>query len=99
MSGLILAGATLRLYNLDAESGWHDYDEGVHLSAALLLSRGYTPYVDFFFAHPPLSLHILTYTVGDGGSEAYTRSRSVSAVLGSLTLIVLAAAAHLSVGK
>ncbi len=99
LSGLILAGATLRLYNLDAESGWHDYDEGVHLSAALLLSRGYTPYVDFFFAHPPLSLHILTYTVGDGGSEAYARSRSVSAVLGSLTLIVLAAAAHLSVGK
>lgn len=99
LAGVVLAGTIVRLSNLDAESGWHDYDEGVHLSASLLLSKGYTPYVDFFFAHPPLSLHILGFVVGDGGRQAYAHARAVSAVLGSMTLMVLAATAYLSVGK
>ncbi len=99
LSGIVLAGTIVRLSNLDAESGWHDYDEGVHLSASLLLSKGYTPYVDFFFAHPPLSLYVLKSVVGDGGPQAYAHARTISAVLGSATLIVLAAAAYISVGK
>ncbi|GBC70455.1 Undecaprenyl phosphate-alpha-4-amino-4-deoxy-L-arabinose arabinosyl transferase [Candidatus Calditenuaceae archaeon HR02] len=99
LAGVVLAGIMVRFSNLGAESGWHDYDEGVHLSASLLLSKGYTPYIDFFFAHPPLSLHVLEFVVGDGGPQAYARARAISAMLGSATLIVLAAAAYMSVGK
>ncbi|MCS7145462.1 MAG: phospholipid carrier-dependent glycosyltransferase [Nitrososphaerota archaeon] len=99
LAGLILAGSLIRLSNLDSGSAWHDYDEGVHLSASLLLTKGYTPYVDFFFAHPPLSLHMLGLVVGEGGGQAYTHARMISATLSSLTLVALAAAAYLSLGK
>lgn len=99
LAGVVLAGTIVRCSNLDAESGWHDYDEGVHLSASLLLSKGYTPYVDFFFAHPPLSLHVLKLVVGDGGPQAYAHARAISAALGSATLTILAAAAYMSVGR
>lgn len=97
--GVFLAGATLRLANLDAGSGWHDYDEGVHLSATLLLTKGYTPYVDYFFAHPPLPLYILSTIVDGGGSSAYASARMISAIMGTLTLLILAVAAYLSLGK
>jgi 4-amino-4-deoxy-L-arabinose transferase-like glycosyltransferase len=99
LAGVVLAGTIIRFSNLSAESGWHDYDEGVHLSASLLLSKGYTPYIDFFFAHPPLSLYVLEFVVGDGGPQAYAHARAISAALGSATLVVLAAAAFISVGK
>lgn len=99
LAGVILAGSLIRLANLDSGSAWHDYDEGVHLSASLLLTKGYTPYVDFFFAHPPLSLHVLELVVGEGGSQEYTHARMISATLSSLTLAALAAAAYISLGK
>lgn len=99
LTGVILGGTSIRISNLDAASAWHDYDEGVHLSAVLLSTKGYTPYTDFFFAHPPLSLYILDLVVARGGNQEYATARMISAMLSSATLVLLAAAAYVSVGK
>jgi len=99
LAGVLLGGAAIRVLNLDAASAWHDYDEGVHLSAALLSLKGYTPYKDFFFAHPPLSLYVLQAVVENGGDQEYGYARMISAALATTTLILLAVAAYISIGK
>jgi len=99
LGGVVLVGASLRISNLSAVSGWHDYDEGVYLTGALLINKGYVPYKDFFFAHPPLIPHILSTIVGVGGPHAYTAARTLSAIIASVTLVILASAAHLTLGR
>jgi 4-amino-4-deoxy-L-arabinose transferase-like glycosyltransferase len=97
--GVILLGAFLRMGNLGASSAWHDYDEGVHLTATLMNSKGMTLYRDFFFAHPPLIVYMLTPLARYGGVEAFASARALSAILSTATLVVLAAAASLTLGR
>jgi Dolichyl-phosphate-mannose-protein mannosyltransferase len=58
-------GALLRLLPLfdttiRAASASLDYDEAVYTGAASLMRQGYWPYRDFFMAHPPLAMALLT---------------------------------------
>jgi 4-amino-4-deoxy-L-arabinose transferase-like glycosyltransferase len=58
-------GALLRLLPLldtpaRAAAASLDYDEAVYAGAASLMRQGYWPYHDFFLAHPPLGIALLT---------------------------------------
>ncbi len=97
--GVVLLGAFLRMGYLGAASAWHDYDEGVHLTAALMSNRGLTPYKEFFFAHPPLIIYILAPLATRGEEQSFASARLISGIIGTLTLIILAAAASLSIGR
>jgi 4-amino-4-deoxy-L-arabinose transferase-like glycosyltransferase len=97
--GVVLLSAFLRMGYLGAASAWHDYDEGVHLTAALMSNRGLTPYKEFFFAHPPLIIYILSPLATSGGEQSFASARLISGIIGTLTLIILAVAASLSIGR
>jgi hypothetical protein len=74
-------------------------DEGVYVMGAQLLRQGYLPYRDFFFAHPPLGLALLTPAVSVfytpwGSGLSFGLTRLLVAVMGaaSVALVGLAAA-------
>jgi len=75
--GVVLLSAFLRMGYLGAASAWHDYDEGVHLTAALMSNRGLTPYKEFFFAHPPLIIYILSPLATSGGEQSFASARLI----------------------
>jgi hypothetical protein len=67
-----------------------DYDEGVYVTAALLLAKGLIPYRDFIFLHPPgIVLFLLPWTLG-GPLFALKAARVVSSVLGATNSVLIA---------
>lgn len=66
-------------------------DEGVYVMAAQLLRQGYLPYRDFFFAHPPLGILMLTPAVSVaftpwGSALSFGLARLLVAVMGAATV-------------
>ncbi len=71
-----------------------DYDEGVYFSAASLLLKGFVPYRDFVFVHPPGVLLWLSATSAwtasfIGVDGAFTLARWLSAGVGVLNLVLV----------
>jgi hypothetical protein len=67
-----------------------DYDEGVYVTAALMLAKGLIPYRDFVFLHPPgIVLFLLPWTMG-GPLFALKAARVVSSVLGATNSVLVA---------
>jgi len=85
---IVVVGGYFRLTNLTENSSWHDYDEGVHSQAAILYIRGYMPYEDFLFMHPPLILYILNTLYRFYGANLGV-GRMFSAILSTLTIIIV----------
>lgn len=84
---MVSVGGYFRLANLSETSSWFDYDEGVYSQAAFFYMRGYMPYKDFFFAHPPLIIYVLSIIYGISGANLGL-GRMFSAVLSTLTIAV-----------
>ncbi len=67
-----------------------DYDEGVYVTAAALLSKGLLPYRDYVFLHPPgIVLFFAPWAVG-GPLFALKAARIVSAVVGATNATLVA---------
>jgi len=70
---ILLAGTLLRLLPL-LPPNWlevkADYDEGVYMMATHLLTNGYSPYRDFFLAHPPSAIYGFVPAALLGGESA-----------------------------
>jgi hypothetical protein len=91
-----VGGALLRAAPLLAPGGSAaidvNYDEGVYLTGSALLARGFLPYRDFVFVHPPgLLLFLLPITSGAHADPAsfLTSARLLAIVLGALTIALV----------
>ena len=67
-----------------------DYDEGVYVTAAALLSKGVLPYRDYVFLHPPGIVLFLAPWAAGGPLFALQAARVVSAVLGATNATLVA---------
>jgi hypothetical protein len=74
-------------------------DEGVYIMGAQLVRQGYLPYRDFFFAHPPLGLALLTPAVSLfytpwGSSLSFGLARLLEALMGAAGVALVGLAAR-----
>ena len=67
-----------------------DYDEGVYVTAALLLAEGLLPYRDFVFLHPPGILLAIAAWAPGGPLFALQAARVVSSVVGAFNSVLIA---------
>src|SRR5262245_48636551 len=67
-------------------------DEFEHLHSAYLVSRGQTPYVDFFEHHPPLGYYLVAATVPMQAPtfDTIIHARYLALVLHGLTILAAA---------
>src|SRR5262245_56128052 len=82
LAAIFLAGLSLRLYGLDAESVWRDDVSSVNV-AVLALPRIIANRAAVF--HPPLYYFLLHYWVALWGSSEFA-VRSLSAAFGSIAV-------------
>ena len=73
-------------------------DEGVYVMAAQLLRQGQLPYRDFFFAHPPLGVALLTPAVSVaftpwGSGLSFGLTRLLVVLMGTVTVVLVGLAA------
>lgn len=97
--GLILVLATLlRIGNAQSIGGENlirtDYDEGVHSTAALLMSQGKSIYRDFFLTQPPVGPFLWSIPLRLGGAEwgglmDFLRLRLFTSIVALLTITLV----------
>jgi len=82
----LVVGAFLRFFNL---LYFHvlDTDEAIYAQAVLVVTKGYIPYKDVFFAHPPVYLY-MAYGVMRV-SPSLLSMRSLNVFLGIATIVLV----------
>ena len=83
---ILVLGAWLRWPNLD-NLAWNN-DEGIYLTAAHLVSQGYTPYSEVSFSQSPLFLELVRWPLA--WSDRVTVVRQVLSSFGILLIVVVA---------
>lgn len=84
--GELTVGALLRFFNLVY---FHtlDTDEAIYAQAVFAVTKGYVPYRDVFFAHPPVYLYLESGVLA--ASHSLLALRSFNVLLGLATIVLV----------